>query len=103
VEASALAELDELLTSEFKLAAGRADGVSAPGAFFAEHLRRRLWKKEKRQLEEEGKAVGGRQSAAAKVDASKCPDCFGTGMYYPEGFEKGVARCGHARLSDGEG
>jgi hypothetical protein len=24
---------------------------------------------------------------------SSCPQCFGTGMWYPEGFEKGVARC----------
>jgi hypothetical protein len=99
VSAAALAELDELLTAEFKLAAGRADGISAPGAFFAEHLRRRLWKKEKRQIEEEGKAVSSRQAEAAEVDASKCPDCFGTGMYYPGGFEKGVARCHHEKLT----
>lgn len=33
-----------------------------------------------------------------KVDISDCPDCFGTGMWYPEGFDKGVARCRHERL-----
>jgi hypothetical protein len=98
VSAAALAELDELLTAEFKLAAGRADGVSAPAAFFAEHLRRRLWKKDKRQLDGEEKSVGGGQAGAAKVDAARCPDCFGTGMWYPEGFEKGVARCQHTHL-----
>lgn len=33
-----------------------------------------------------------------KGDISNCPDCFGTGMYYPEGFDKGVAKCRHERL-----
>lgn len=94
VPTAALAELDELLTAEFRLAAGRAGSLSAPGAFFAEHLRRRLWKKEKRQLDEEGKSAA--TKTAPKADASQCPDCFGTGMYYPEGFEKGVAKCPHA-------
>lgn len=32
------------------------------------------------------------------VDASRCPDCMGTGFYYPSGKEKGVARCEHKRL-----
>ena len=32
-----------------------------------------------------------------------CPDCGGTGMWYPEGFEKGVAKCRHERLEKGEG
>jgi hypothetical protein len=27
----------------------------------------------------------------------RCPDCFGTGYWYPEGYDKGVARCPHAR------
>jgi hypothetical protein len=27
-----------------------------------------------------------------------CPDCFGTGFYYPNGTDKGVARCTHKRL-----
>ena len=98
VTATALAELDELLTAEFKLASGRAESISAPGAFFAEHLRRRLWKKDKRQLEGEGESSADATAQEAKVDASKCPDCFGTGMWYPEGFEKGVARCGHDKL-----
>ena len=33
-----------------------------------------------------------------KVEASQCPDCFGTGMWYPQGYEKGVARCAHDKL-----
>ena len=96
-EAERWEQLADLLVTELKIAAGRTNVSSVP-AFLTEHLRRRLWKKEKRQVEEEGKAVGSRQSGDAKVDASKCPDCFGTGMWYPEGFEKGVARCGHDKL-----
>lgn len=33
------------------------------------------------------------------VDASACPDCHGTGFWYPEGQDKGVARCLHEKLS----
>lgn len=33
-----------------------------------------------------------------KVDVSLCPDCNGTGFWYPHGKEKGVARCKHQRL-----
>jgi hypothetical protein len=32
------------------------------------------------------------------VDASQCPDCKGTGFYYPKGAEGGVARCKHEQL-----
>jgi hypothetical protein len=32
------------------------------------------------------------------VDASRCPDCMGTGFYYPEGNAKGVKRCEHKKL-----
>lgn len=32
------------------------------------------------------------------VDASQCPDCKGTGFYYPKGVEGGVARCKHEQL-----
>jgi hypothetical protein len=78
-----------VLVTELKIAAGRTTVSSMP-AFLAEHLRRRLWKKEE-------KSEAG-QSSANKVDASKCPDCFGTGMWYPEGFEKGVAKCRHEKL-----
>jgi hypothetical protein len=93
-EAARWGELAEVLVTELKIAAGRTTVSSVP-AFLAEHLRRRLWKKEKRQLDDERSKE---QSAASKVDASNCPDCFGTGMWYPEGFEKGVARCEHRSL-----
>jgi len=93
------AELAEVLATELKIAAGRTTVSSVP-AFLAEHLRRRLWKKDKRQIETE--AVAQQPAGSSKVDASKCPDCFGTGMWYPEGFDKGVARCDHVKLREGK-
>lgn len=95
-EAGRWAEVAEVLMTELKIAAGRTTVSSVP-AFLAEHLRRRLWKKEKRQIE----AEAAEQKASApprQVNASKCPDCFGTGMYYPQGFDKGVSRCPHSNL-----
>jgi len=91
-----LKELADVLVTELKIAAGRTTVSSVP-AFLAEHLRRRLWKKEKRQIEAEA-AEQKASAPAGKMDTSKCPDCFGTGMYYPEGFDKGVARCSHSKL-----
>jgi hypothetical protein len=35
---------------------------------------------------------------AAILDLSQCPDCHGTGFYYPQGVEGGVARCKHEQL-----
>jgi hypothetical protein len=96
-EAARWGEVAEVLMTELRIAAGRTTVSSVP-AFLAEHLRRRLWKKEKRQIEAEA-AEQKASAPARKVDASKCPDCFGTGMHYPEGFEKGVARCPHSKLT----
>ena len=90
-------ELAELLIVELKIAAGRTASVSNVPAFLTEHLRRRLWKKDKRQIEAD--AGESRNEQAPKVDASQCPDCFGTGMWYPEGFERGVAKCKHEKLT----
>jgi hypothetical protein len=95
-EAERWGELAELLATELKIAAGRTGSVSNVPAFLTEHLRRRLWKKDKRQVEAE--APESREGQSPKADAAKCPDCFGTGMWYPEGFDKGVARCGHENL-----
>lgn len=95
-EAARWAEVAEVLMTELKIAAGRTTVSSVP-AFLAEHLRRRLWKKEKRQIEAEV-AEQKASTPTRKLDASQCPDCFGTGMYYPNGFDKGVARCPHAKL-----
>jgi len=100
-EAARWTEVAEVLMTELKIAAGRT-AVSSVPAFLAEHLRRRLWKKEKRQIEAE--AAEQRASAPTrKVDALKCPDCFGTGMYYPQGYEKGVAKCPHSKLTEEDG
>jgi hypothetical protein len=100
-EAERWAEVAEVLMTELRIAAGRTIVSNVP-AFLAEHLRRRLWKKEKRQIE----AEAAEQKASAptrKVDASNCPDCFGTGMHYPDGFDKGVARCPHSKLTEESG
>jgi hypothetical protein len=97
-EAARWAEVAEVLMTELRIAAGRTTVSSVP-AFLAEHLRRRLWKKEKRQIEAEA-AEQKASAPARKVDASKCPDCFGTGMYYPEGYEKGVGKCHHSKLTE---
>jgi DNA-binding Lrp family transcriptional regulator len=36
---------------------------------------------------------------APQLDTSQCPDCHGTGMYYPEGLGKGgVKKCAHEKL-----
>jgi hypothetical protein len=89
-------ELAELLMAEFKIAAARTGQVSNVPAFLTEHLRRRLWKKDKAQLERESREVG--SEPAPLVDTSKCPDCGGSSWWYPEGTEKGVAKCRHTKL-----
>jgi len=97
-ERGKLKELADVLVTELKIAAGRTTVSSVP-AFLAEHLRRRLWKKDRRQIEQETvESTADSSSSAQSLDASQCPDCFGTGMYYPNGFEKGVARCSHSKL-----
>ncbi len=37
--------------------------------------------------------------ASKSVDASSCPDCNGTGWWYPQGQEMGIAKCKHERLA----
>lgn len=34
-----------------------------------------------------------------QIDAIACPDCAGTNFWYPNGPDKGVAKCRHERLS----
>lgn len=36
---------------------------------------------------------------ASVPDAKECPDCRGTGFYYPKGAENGVVKCKHERLA----
>lgn len=38
------------------------------------------------------------QKEIEKGEALACPDCQGTGFWYPGGTDKGVARCAHKRL-----
>jgi hypothetical protein len=51
-DAARLKEIGELLATELKIAAARTTVSSGP-AFLAEHLRRRLWKKDRQQIERE--------------------------------------------------
>lgn len=39
-----------------------------------------------------------REGSHERKDYSNCPDCLGSGMWYPGGFEKGVAKCRHEKL-----
>jgi hypothetical protein len=101
-EAARWQELAEVLIMELKIAAARTTVSSVP-AFLSEHLRRRLWKKDKQQLSEESRADAGDAKAAGRQpDIGKCPDCGGSGMYYPEGYDKGVAKCRHERVGEGD-
>jgi hypothetical protein len=36
------------------------------------------------------------------LDTKSCPDCQGSGFWYPEGLEKGVAKCKHTNLASSE-
>ncbi len=91
-------ELAELLSTELKIAAARTNVSSVP-AFLTEHLRRRLWKVDKKQISREEKPINNTDKQSFTPEQIRhCPDCGGSGMYYPEGFEKGVARCRHERL-----
>lgn len=100
-------ELGELLAAELKIAAARTGSVSSVPAFLTEHLRRRLWKIDRPQTQQ------GREAAHESGDDSSrrpspeevksCRDCGGTGYYYPEGYERGVAKCRHERLEGKDG
>jgi hypothetical protein len=92
--------LADLLIMELKIAAARTTVSNVP-AFLTEHLRRRLWKVDKERAAEIVAGQPEQGSAALSLTAEevqKCPDCAGVGFWYPEGPEKGVARCKHAAL-----
>jgi hypothetical protein len=94
-------ELGDVLATEMKIAAARTTVSNAP-AFLAEHLRRRLWKKDKKQMdaEQSPNAIESQptSSSLTVAEISSCPDCGGSNWYYPEGQEKGIKRCRHERL-----
>jgi phage gp16-like protein len=91
-------ELAEVLMAELKIAAARTTVSSVP-AFLAEHLRRRLWKIDKKQAQAEGRELPDEVvTQMPSVNESKCTDCGGSGWWYPEGESKGVAKCKHEKL-----
>ncbi|MCA1567687.1 MAG: hypothetical protein LC803_18985 [Acidobacteria bacterium] len=93
-------DLAEVLISELRIAAARTTVSNVP-AFLAEHLRRRLWKVDKeRAIELAADATGQERAVPALMaeEKRKCPDCAGVGFWYPEGQDKGVAKCKHLRL-----
>lgn len=88
-------EVLDVLQTEFQIAAARTT-VSDAGAFLAEHLRRRLFKLDKKQMESRAAA---QTEPVAAVDARKCEDCGGTGWTYEQPpFGGAVRRCMHERL-----
>jgi hypothetical protein len=96
------AELAELLVTELRIAAGRTTVSNVP-AFLTEHLRRRLWKVDKKRATEIAAIEPeeqGSQSALSDEAKRSCPDCAGTNFWYPEGPDKGVAKCRHSKLID---
>ena len=92
-------EMSEVLLAELKIAAARTTVSSAP-SFLAEHLRRRLWKMDKKQAAREGKELPDQAAPAAQKSPVECKDCNGSGWWYPNGTEKGVAKCKHSKLNN---
>jgi hypothetical protein len=97
IESSKWKELAEVLIAELRISAGRTTISSVP-AFMAEHLRRRLWKMDKKQAAREGKELPDQISSTPQGSPPGCPDCHGTGWWYPNGIEKGVAKCKHLKI-----
>jgi hypothetical protein len=92
-------ELAEVLIAELRIAAGRTTVSNVP-AFMSEHLRRRLWKMDKKQAAREGKELPDQTTSTPQEVPAHCPDCQGTGWWYPNGTENGVAKCKHLGLLD---
>ena len=99
-------ELADVLIAELKIATARTIVSSVP-AFLTEHLRRRLWKIDKKQAHAEGRELPDEVStittAPPGLDAAACPDCGGSGWWYPQGESKGVAKCKHESLRQPSG
>jgi histone H3/H4 len=90
-------ELAEVLIAELRIAAGRTTVSNVP-AFMSEHLRRRLWKMDKKQAAREGKELPDQITSPPQEVPAHCSDCQGTGWWYPKGTEDGVAKCKHLGL-----
>ncbi len=94
-------ELAELLAVEAQIAAARTSSVSSVPAFLTEHLRRRLWKLDKKPAGVEAKSIADETQTPLTAEQIKnCPDCAGTNFYYPHGFEGGVSKCKHEKLPE---
>jgi hypothetical protein len=92
-------EVADVLIAELKIAAGRTTVSNVP-AFMAEHLRRRLWKIDKKQALEQGRELPDQPQMKNSIpEGATCPDCNNTGWWYPNGADKGVTRCKHERLN----
>jgi hypothetical protein len=91
-------EIREVLLAEIRIAAARTSVSSVP-SFLAEHLRRRLWKMDKKQAAREGKELPDQTATPIQANPAGCPDCNGSGWWYPNGLEKGVAKCKHENLT----
>ncbi len=97
-DASRWQELADVLVAELKIAAARTTISSVP-SFMAEHLRRRLWKIDKKQAKAEGRELPDEKTTSVQnKEARTCPDCGGSGWWYPDGLERGVAKCKHSNL-----
>jgi hypothetical protein len=95
-EAERWKELAEVLIAELRIAAARTTISSVP-AFLAEHLRRRLWKIDKRQAREEGRELPDQAIVEPTEAAKSCPACAGSGWEYPNGPDGGVRKCKHGK------
>ena len=95
-------EVADVLIAEIKIAAARTTVSSVP-SFLAEHLRRRLWKIDKKQARAEGRELPDESVTifAPAEETKNCPDCGGSGWWYPNGLERGVAKCKHSKLEKG--
>ncbi len=93
-------EVAEVLALEFRIAAARTSVSSAP-AFLAEHLRRRLFKREKGkgEIPTPTAQADPQDSGLTPEQMKACPDCGGTNWWYPKGFEGGVAKCRHEKIT----
>lgn len=102
-EAERWRELGEVLVTELKIAAARTSVSSVP-SFFAEHLRRRLFKKDSREMAAEvADSPTPYASSAPQLspeEINRCPDCGGSSWRRVDPNEpaKGVVRCKHDRL-----
>ncbi len=86
---------------EAQIAVARTTNVSSVPAFLTEHLRRRLWKLDKKPTGSEGKSgLDEPPNSVTAEQLKKCPDCAGTGFYYPHGYEGGVSKCKHENLTE---